>query len=258
MSIKITNPTTINIVNPSETIQEEGEDVVSAPLNINFVGAGVTATVDGGDAIVTIPATAVGAASSTDNAIARFDSTTGKVIQNSIVTVSDTAVIRSVGVGQSLTIQPAAGDGSSVAGGDLNLSAGDSSAWVNISNGKALGSFYVGSNVIATGAGLFTTGLSASNGGLELRTAGPDTGIAVAEGTNGRQGVVTLVDGTATVTTTGVTANSRIFLTAQTTGAAPGALYISARTASTSFTITSTSGTDTSVVAYEVFEPAPA
>ena len=35
----------------------------------------------------------VGPASATDNAIARFDSTTGKLIQNSVVTVSDTGVI---------------------------------------------------------------------------------------------------------------------------------------------------------------------
>ncbi len=37
-----------------------------------------------------------GAASSTDNAIARFDGTTGKVIQNSLVTISDTGVIDGV------------------------------------------------------------------------------------------------------------------------------------------------------------------
>ena len=35
----------------------------------------------------------VGPASATDNAIARFDTTTGKLIQNSVVTVSDTGVI---------------------------------------------------------------------------------------------------------------------------------------------------------------------
>jgi hypothetical protein len=35
----------------------------------------------------------VGPASATDNAIARYDSTTGKLIQNSVVTVSDTGVI---------------------------------------------------------------------------------------------------------------------------------------------------------------------
>jgi hypothetical protein len=38
----------------------------------------------------------VGPASATDNAIARFDSTTGKLIQNSVVTVSDTGAITGV------------------------------------------------------------------------------------------------------------------------------------------------------------------
>ena len=37
----------------------------------------------------------VGAASSTDNAIARFDGTTGKLVQNSAVTISDVGVINS-------------------------------------------------------------------------------------------------------------------------------------------------------------------
>jgi hypothetical protein len=38
----------------------------------------------------------VGPASSTDNAVARYDSTTGKLIQNSVVTVGDTGVIAGV------------------------------------------------------------------------------------------------------------------------------------------------------------------
>jgi hypothetical protein len=81
-------------------------------------------------------------------------------------------------------------------------------------------------------------------------------GFRVLEGTNCKQGTATLAAGTVTVNNTSVTANSRIFLTAQSTGGTPGALRISARTAGTSFTITSTSGTDTSVVAYQIFEPA--
>lgn len=77
----------------------------------------------------------------------------------------------------------------------------------------------------------------------------------VAEGTNAVMGVATLVAGTVTVANTAVTANSRIFLTAQTSGAAPGALRVSARVAGTSFTVTSSSGTDTSQFAYLIVEP---
>jgi hypothetical protein len=81
-------------------------------------------------------------------------------------------------------------------------------------------------------------------------------GIRIAEGTNAKMGTATLVTGTVTVSNTSVTANSRIFLTAQNTGGTPGALRVSARTPGTSFTITSTSGSDTSLVAYEIKEPA--
>ena len=45
---------------------------------------------------VTISGNVVGAASSTDNAVARFDGTTGKLIQNSVVIVSDTGAVEGV------------------------------------------------------------------------------------------------------------------------------------------------------------------
>lgn len=68
-------------------------------------------------------------------------------------------------------------------------------------------------------------------------------------------GTATLVAGTVTVATTAVTASSRIFLTTNTPGGTPGWLQVSARTAGTSFTILSSSGTDTSVVAWQIIEP---
>lgn len=80
--------------------------------------------------------------------------------------------------------------------------------------------------------------------------------LNVSEGTNKCMGSATLVAGTATVSTTKVTANSRIFLTSNTDGGTPGWLRVSARTAATSFTITSSSGTDTSTVAWLLVEPA--
>lgn len=120
-----------------------------------------------------------------------------------------------------------------------------------------------GVNALAT-PGFFAMGTGQSSGqfsafgntaaAVRLGTAGG--GLAITEGTNARLGVATLVAGTVTVANTSVTANSRVFLTAQTTGAAPGALRISARVAATSFTITSTSATDTSSVAWLLVEPA--
>lgn len=80
--------------------------------------------------------------------------------------------------------------------------------------------------------------------------------LSITEGSNAYMGVATLVAGTVTVNTNKVTANSRIFLTAQTAGGTPGAVGVSARVAATSFTITSTSNTDTSQVAWLIVNPA--
>jgi len=60
-----------------------------------------------------------------------------------------------------------------------------------------------------------------------------------------------------TVSNNSVAANSRIFLTSQADGGTPGFLRVSARVNGTSFTITSSSGTDTSTVAWMLVKPAP-
>jgi hypothetical protein len=64
-----------------------------------------------------------------------------------------------------------------------------------------------------------------------------------------------LVGGTVVVSLASITADSQIFLTCQVPGGTPGFLRISARSAGVSFTILSSSGTDTSTVAYMVVEP---
>ena len=97
--------------------------------------------------------------------------------------------------------------------------------------------------------------LSLSTSDLRIGTAG--RGLMVAEGSNAKMGLATLAAGTVTVATTAVTANSRIFLTGQgDTAGTEGWLRVSARTAGTNFTITSSSGTDTSTVAWMIVEPA--
>ena len=58
-----------------------------------------------------------------------------------------------------------------------------------------------------------------------------------------------------TIANSAVTLVSRILLTIQTPGGTPGAVYVSGRTAGTSFDIVSTSALDTSTVAYFMFEP---
>ena len=98
-----------------------------------------------------------------------------------------------------------------------------------------------------------SNGFAAFTGQIDAETAG--NGFSVKEGANAKQGVATLVAGTVTVANTAVTANSRILLTTQTPGGTAGFLVVSARVAGTSFTILSSNAADTSVVAYEIFEP---
>lgn len=108
--------------------------------------------------------------------------------------------------------------------------------------------------VASASVGLWTASLLQVTGSVSADTAG--SGFLVKEGSNCKQGTATLSGGAATVSNTAVTANSRIFLTSNADGGTPGWLRVSARTPGTSFTITSSSATDTSIVAYEIFEPA--
>lgn len=82
--------------------------------------------------------------------------------------------------------------------------------------------------------------------GRKITEPGPLFGIPAATGT------AVLVAGTKVVTDPKITANSVIRLSNKTLGGTPGAVYVSAKTASTSFAITSTSNTDTSTVYYEI------
>jgi hypothetical protein len=133
-----------------------------------------------------------------------------------------------------------------------------------LNGGTISGSLSVTGTVTANSQGGSTTTMGANYNGTGLAsvavpgnvdvTAAGD-GLRVAEGANAKQGTAVLVAGTVVVANTSVTANSRILLTSQADGGAPGFLRVSARVAGTSFTITSSSATDTSTVAYEIFEP---
>lgn len=108
--------------------------------------------------------------------------------------------------------------------------------------------------VDGTNAFLFDADKNISKLDFKLDVVG--TGHYVKEGTNATMGSAVLVGGTVVVNTTKVTANSRIFLSNNANGGTVGAVYVSARTAGTSFTITSTSALDTSTIAWLIVEPA--
>lgn len=82
-------------------------------------------------------------------------------------------------------------------------------------------------------------------------------GLRVKEGTNAKMGTATL-NGTTNVViaTTAVTATSRIFLQTQVSTATYGAPVVVSRVAGTSFTIKSTTASDTSTVAWVILDPA--
>lgn len=113
------------------------------------------------------------------------------------------------------------------------------------------GSLTAGTSITAT-----LGNITATNGNLVLGTAGnkissTSVGSTTAAGANSF-GTVALSGGTATVATSAVTASSMIFLTCQALGtvSVASALCVSAKTASTSFVITASQGTDTSTIAW--------
>lgn len=87
--------------------------------------------------------------------------------------------------------------------------------------------------------------VSFTNGSLSITKVGAQLNIAT--GANASAGTGTLVGGTATISTTAVTANSLIFLTDTASSITNvGSLIVSAKTAATSFVVTSTLALDTS------------
>ena len=143
--------------------------------------------------------------------------------------------------------------GSSGAGGDLNFSAGA---------GGGSGTPGAGGNIVFKTASTTSqvehfrvrnTGNAAvTAGSFEVVTAGQ--GLQVKGGSNCKLGTSALTAGTVTVANTAVTANSRIFLTAQNNAGTPGFLSITTITAGTSFVVKSSSNTDTSTVAWFIVE----
>jgi hypothetical protein len=97
---------------------------------------------------LTDPNTVTNAGTSTDNAIARFDLTTGKIIQNSLATIDDT--------------------------GNLNIPTGQSYQinGTSVLSGSALGSGITSSSLTSVGTltSLTVTGSIAANGGVNVAT----------------------------------------------------------------------------------------
>lgn len=159
------------------------------------------------------------------------------------------------------------------------LSTGSSSAAVELkghSNDWSLGcdvgengniNFYISDNVagypprvLIDGAGNVAIGKDTATykldvvGDVAANSLGH--GFRAAEGANAKQGITAaMVAGAITVANASVTANSRIFPSRKVAGGTLGHVSYSV-VAGTSFTLTSSSATETSTFVYEIFEPA--
>ena len=103
-------------------------------------------------------------------------------------------------------------------------------------------------------SGTTVSAVNIATSDLAILTVGK--GLKIKEGSNARMGVATLSGGTITVANTSVTTNTRVFVSRSTTGGTEGTLSTTQINA-TSFTINSTSGTDTSTVNWLLIEPSP-
>lgn len=149
---------------------------LTAGTGLTITGTTIDAAGGGGSGDV------VGPASATDNALARYDTTTGKLVQNSGITVSDvsgSSVTLASTAGNALAIAataPAATTGASVAGVAASLTAGPAVASTDTA-GAAAG----GSVTITAGAAARLTSGNANGGNIVL--AG---GAGIGTGTTGQ------------------------------------------------------------------------
>lgn len=164
------------------------------------------------------------------------------------VTITGSTTVPSIGGGVGglgLSILSNNGDAGANNGGAMSLTGGN--GFVTSGNGNGGG--------ITISSGIRRTAGSGTDGNITLETNNATGTLRINDGANEQMGTATLVGGTITVNNTKVTANSRIFLTIQAAGGTLGSVYISARVAGTSFTITSSSALDTSAVAWFIIEP---
>lgn len=121
-------------------------------------------------------------------------------------------------------------------------------------NGTVTGTLGVTGALTASGGVTSTGNIVANAGNVVVNTAGK--GLQVKEGANATMGTLTLNGATpVVVSTTAVTANSRIFLTTQLVAGTPATYGVTARSAGTSFSVTGVA-LDTSTVGWLLVEPA--
>jgi len=136
----------------------------------------------------------VGPASATDNAIARFDGTTGKLIQNSVAILDDSAnlTLGSIGLAGSRTISAVSSDTNA----SLSLTSQGSGGLISLNNYLTVGTSTATPQSVTIGNG--TTGriFYSGSGVLSVTTQGSGMSIATSDRTtNGVSGNVSISSG---------------------------------------------------------------
>lgn len=248
-STYIRNNVALAPASPSTAIYRGFQSTLSAGNTGNMTGA----TVTGIDTNITLATNVAGAG---------WGNITGvnATVDASITASSGSPTISSITAGSFVASHSNSGGSSCTISSVTALYAQNvisGSATKTITNlyGLYIANTISGVTTITNRYGVYQADASSRNvfeGNIEIATAGKSIGIK--EGANAKMGIATLVGGTVTVNTTAVAANSRIFLATNVVGGTAGHVSISARVAGTSFTITSTSGTDTSQIAWWIVD----
>ena len=156
----------------------------------------------------------VGPSSATDNAIVRFDTTTGKLIQNSVVTMDDTGVIAGATLTSPKINEILDANGNEVLG---LLSTASSTDYLAIKNGIGVGvplhissegsSANIGLHIQPKGTGLVTISDGTDfNKGIRFRSSGSAaSAITLLDAVSSAGHVITLPDATTTLVGRGTT-----------------------------------------------------
>jgi hypothetical protein len=242
-------PTTSDIVNGEIAINSTDKKIyTNAGGTITQVGAGALTALS--DVVVTSPTNGqslayngtnwvnsnagagdvTGAASSTDNAITRFDGTTGKVIQNSTVTLDDNGNlvnVNSVGLDTTPATVPATvgtmswddGDGVPsvlLKGGNTTLQVGTQEyARVYNDTGATL---TIGQVVYISGAQGNRVAVKLARANVESTSFGT-LGLVAESIANGAEGFIIVSGALYKLNTTGLTAGAAVYLSPTTAGA---------------------------------------
>jgi len=212
-------------------------------------GQVLTQQADGTYAPEAVSAGIGGSVGSTTNRLVKSSGTGGSTVQATGITVdssdnlsgvnalsASSVTVGAVGVAAVITAPSTASNG-------LRLTA---------YNGMEVWNSQYGYQMLQINQGLLTVNNDVSTGGhLKCNTAGKS--LQMQSGTGARAGNATLVAGTVTVTNTTVTAKTHIFLTVKTAGGTLGTLSYTL-SAGASFTINSSSISDTSTVSYFLIE----